>query len=408
MKIDISKSLNKNIDRSKWKKYYFSDFAENIVEKIVPKKSGLEHYIGLEHLDAGSLKIRRFGETKSLIGDKLKIYKGDLIFAKRNAYLKRVAVAEFDAVASAHSMVLRPKSEIVLPEFLPFFMLSDKFWNKAIEISVGSLSPTINWKALAKQEFLLPPKQDQTKLAKLLWAADNVVEKDKELLEKLEALKFRTLKFIFTDGYGSQKLKPFGKFKIPENWDIKTIENVANIEYGISESVANNTNSSIGWPILTGANITLKGELDISKLVYIQEPKNEKFYLNIGDLLFNWRSGSPEHIGKTAMFSLEGNYTYASFILRIRCFKDFNTFYAYYLLNHLREIEYFTKDVAQQVNFKMNASIFRQVKIPIPDTETQINIVNKIKKINDQIVLSQSKLQASQALLKSLINEVFV
>ena len=128
MKIDISKSLNKNIDRSKWKKYYFSDFAENIVEKIVPKKSGLEHYIGLEHLDAGSLKIRRFGETKSLIGDKLKIYKGDLIFAKRNAYLKRVAVAEFDAVASAHSMVLRPKSELVLPEFLPFFMLSEIFF----------------------------------------------------------------------------------------------------------------------------------------------------------------------------------------------------------------------------------------------------------------------------------------
>ncbi len=125
---DITKSIENKIDRTNWKKWKFSDLVENIVEKVVPKDSGLKKYIGLEHLDSGSLKIRCFGETASLIGDKLKIYKGDLIFAKRNAYLKRVAIAEFDAVASAHSLVLRPKSENVLPEFLPFFLLSEKFW----------------------------------------------------------------------------------------------------------------------------------------------------------------------------------------------------------------------------------------------------------------------------------------
>ena len=42
-------------------------------------------------------------------------------------------------------MVLRPKTDVVLPEFLPFFMQSDLFMNRALEISVGSLSPTINW-----------------------------------------------------------------------------------------------------------------------------------------------------------------------------------------------------------------------------------------------------------------------
>ena len=45
---------------------------------MVPKDSGLEHYIGLEHLDPCSLKIRRFGEPSSLIGDKLKIYKNEM------------------------------------------------------------------------------------------------------------------------------------------------------------------------------------------------------------------------------------------------------------------------------------------------------------------------------------------
>ena len=82
-------------------------------------------------------------------------------------------------------MVLRPKPENVLPGFLPFFLLSEKFWQRAIEISVGSLSPTINWRALAKQEFLLPPKDQQAKLAELLWAMDEVVERENEVLIRL-------------------------------------------------------------------------------------------------------------------------------------------------------------------------------------------------------------------------------
>ena len=179
--MNLDEQLEQKIDRTKWSSHKFSDFVENISEKIKPAESGLEHYIGLAHLDSGSLKIRRFGNPKDISGDKLKIYKGDLIFAKRNAYLKRVAIADFDAVASAHSMVLRAKTDVVLKEFLPFFMLSEIFWEKAIEISVGSLSPTINWRSLAKQEFLLPPKDQQAKLAELLWAADHAMCKNSEL-----------------------------------------------------------------------------------------------------------------------------------------------------------------------------------------------------------------------------------
>ena len=62
-------------------------------------------------------------------------------------------------------MVLRAKPDVVLPEFLPFFMQSDLFMDRALEISVGSLSPTINWKTLAAQEFALPPLEEQRRIA---------------------------------------------------------------------------------------------------------------------------------------------------------------------------------------------------------------------------------------------------
>ena len=75
--------------------------------------------------------------------------KGDIIFGRRRAYQRKLGVAEFDGICSAHAMVLRSKPEVVLPEFLPFVMQSDLFMNRAVEISVGSLSPTLIWKTLA-------------------------------------------------------------------------------------------------------------------------------------------------------------------------------------------------------------------------------------------------------------------
>ena len=171
---DIKNMFDNKFDKSTWVKWKFSDLVENIVEKVTPIESGLEYYIGLKHLDTGSLKIRRYGKCSEVSGDKLRAYKGDLIFAKRNSYLKRVAIIDFDAVASAHSLVLRAKHENINPDLLPFFLMSETFWTRAIEISVGSLSPTINWSVLAKQEFLLPPKDQQYQLAELLWKVDAI------------------------------------------------------------------------------------------------------------------------------------------------------------------------------------------------------------------------------------------
>ena len=85
----------------------FEKIAINISERVEPKKTELTTYVGLEHLDADNLKIERTGAPDDVIGTKLKIYKGDIIFGKRRAYLRKIAVSHFDGIASAHSMILR-------------------------------------------------------------------------------------------------------------------------------------------------------------------------------------------------------------------------------------------------------------------------------------------------------------
>jgi type I restriction enzyme, S subunit len=160
-----------------WTRLPFGSFADSINDRVEPANAAEAVYVGLDDLDSGSLHIRRWGKGSDVIGTKLRFRKSDIIFGRRRAYQRKLAVAEMEGICSAHAMVVRAKPNIVLPEFLPFLMISDKFMSRALEISVGSLSPTINWSTLRLQEFELPPVGQQRQIARILWALDDCIEK---------------------------------------------------------------------------------------------------------------------------------------------------------------------------------------------------------------------------------------
>ena len=173
--------------RKGWTHLPFGEIAENIRESVIPTPADSAYYIGLEHMDTGALHVRRWGSEADLKGQKLRMRKGDILFAKRNAYLRRVAIAPHDGLFSAHGMILRAKKNVVLPEFLPFLMMSDEFMARAEKISVGSLSPTINWTTLKREEFDLPPLAQQHRIAEILWALEKVVCNSEDSLSSMES-----------------------------------------------------------------------------------------------------------------------------------------------------------------------------------------------------------------------------
>lgn len=162
--------------------FKFEDIAFNSTEKKKPVDQDKYTYLGLEHLDPDSIYVTRFGAETAPKGNKLIMKKGDVLFGKRRAYQKKVAIAPFDGIFSAHGMVLRPKEEVIDKDFFPMFIKSDYFLDAAIQISVGSLSPTINWRDLKELEFELPSLEEQRKLAEVLWAIYDTKDKYKKLI----------------------------------------------------------------------------------------------------------------------------------------------------------------------------------------------------------------------------------
>lgn len=186
-------------------KYRFDQIAINSTEKKKPVEDDRFTYLGLEHLDSGSLKVTRYGSEVAPIGEKLIMRKGDVLFGKRRAYQKKVAIAPFDGIFSAHGMVLRPKEDVIDKDFFPLLISSDYFLDAAIKISVGSLSPTINWRDLKELEFELPDLDTQRRLAAVLWAMNETMDSYKELIAATDEL----VKSQFTEMF-IQK----GKYKL--------------------------------------------------------------------------------------------------------------------------------------------------------------------------------------------------
>src|SRR5690606_35217460 len=89
-------------------------------------------------------------------------------------------------ITSNTTFVIKPNEKKIDKRLLPFVMLSEGFSEHSIRNSKGSVNPSVNWKDLANYEFLLPPKDQQAELAELLWAVDEVIEKDLAVLEKLD------------------------------------------------------------------------------------------------------------------------------------------------------------------------------------------------------------------------------
>lgn len=164
----------------------FGEIANHISKRVEPSETTLEIYVGLEHLDPDSLKITRHGIPSDVAGQKLLVKKGQIIFGKRRAYQRKVAVTDWDCICSAHAMVLEAIPGKILPEFLPFFMQSNQFMERAVEISEGSLSPTIKWKVLENQIFKLPNLIQQSKIL--------------EMVKKIDEVEYFALKSIDTIG----------------------------------------------------------------------------------------------------------------------------------------------------------------------------------------------------------------
>lgn len=153
-----------------WRFVKFGDVVQLSKARCAdPLAEGIERFVGLEHLEPGDLRIRSWGNVVDGVTFTSLFKPGQVLFGKRRAYQRKVAVADFSGVCSGDIYVLESKdADVLLPELLPFICQTDAFFEHAVGTSAGSLSPRTNWTSLANYEFILPPQEDQRTIVKSL------------------------------------------------------------------------------------------------------------------------------------------------------------------------------------------------------------------------------------------------
>ena len=185
-------------------KVLLGDVSRERKETCKGSKSGYP-IVGLEHMVPEELTLTSWSDNSENTFSKV-FHKGDVLFGRRRAYLKKAAVAPFDGICSGDITVIEANAERIVPELLPFIIQNDALFDYAVGKSAGSLSPRVKWEHLKNYTFELPDMNKQRELAELLWAMVDAKKSYQELIAATDEL----VKSQFIEMFGDQTENPFG------------------------------------------------------------------------------------------------------------------------------------------------------------------------------------------------------
>lgn len=384
------------IDKTYWEKVALGDVvfepketAKNIVAE------GFVHIVGLEHIDSDDIHLKKSFSAEADTTFTKVFRKGDVLFGRRRAYLKKAAQATFDGVCSGDITVLRAKENLE-QSLLPFIIHNEEFFDYAIKHSAGGLSPRVKFKDLANYKFLLPPKSQQAELAELLWAMDDVIEKDSVLQNRYEVFFKKEIdtKTSAQNDYCKNKyfLKDLGE-------TFNGLSGKTKEDFGHGER------------FVTYMNVYKNFEIDedIFDLVQISDSDKQN-KVKYGDIIFTGSSETPDEVGITSVVLKTIDYYLNSFCFGFRLF-DFtklHPMYAKFLFRN-NEIRHFLNLRAQgSTRFNLSKTALKEkLFLALPDINKQLEVGEYLNGLKENLVILESKLASSKALQKSLINQLF-
>lgn len=356
-------------------------------------KSNLLKYrqVGLEHLDSESITLKRWDEPKESTFTKM-FHSGQILFGRRNVYLKKAAVATFDGICSGDITVLEALPGKIYSPFLPFVIQNDAFFDYADRKATGTMSRRIKWNLIQKYEFNLPSLEEQKHLAEIFWAIENT------------KLAYNKLLLLIDDLVKSQFIEMFGDPVIlDKKWQIKTINDVTTVQLGKMLNAKNQTGKN-QYYYLANRNVKwFSFDFDDLKKMDFDMSERKKLELQDGDLLV-CEGGE---IGRCAIWHNEIKDCYIqNAVYRLRCNKDITPIFLAYLLYYHAQKNSFSDVIGSNVTIShFPSDQLKMMQIIIPPIKLQmefVSFVNQTDKLKFELKKAISDLDV---MYKKLLSE---
>ena len=386
-----------------WRRVKFGDVVRlSKARSQDPLADGIERYVGLEHLEPGDLRIRSWGSVADGVTFTSVFKPGQVLFGKRRAYQRKVAVADFSGVCSGDIYVLETKdAQVLLPELLPFICQTDAFFDHAVGTSAGSLSPRTNWTSLADFEFALPTLGEQSRI---LVCVNSI----REVIESHEALVFEARRLLQAgvrsrlEEVESAPQYPTTSLGSKNEEVLKTGPFGSNLKssYFVSEGV----------PVLSIGSLGEDGIIE-SELFHLAEEIASRFddyRVREGDVVFS----RVADVGRCHLITAkERGYIISSNLIRIRMDREkMIPGYLILLLKHSRfvrdQIARMTTQAAGRL--LVNTQTLAKLRFPVPSLTEQRALVYLERDLRGGIDLALTRHARTRGLLEPLRDKLLL
>jgi type I restriction enzyme S subunit len=159
----------------------------------------------------------------------------DVLFATVRPTLKRVALisAELDGeIASTGYCVLRPNPDKVEPAFLYSCVLTDSFIRVMGKLERGANYPAVRDSDVFAASIPIPPLPEQRKIAAVLGLVQRAMEQQERLIALTMELKRALLQRLFTQGLRGEPQKQTEIGLVPQSWEVVKLADVCSFLSG--------------------------------------------------------------------------------------------------------------------------------------------------------------------------------
>lgn len=265
--------------------------------------------------------------------------------------------------------------------------------------------PNLSRSKLAELPMVLPPLPEQKKIAHILSTVQRAIEAQERIIQTTTELKKALMHKLFTEGLSNEPQKQTEIGPVPESWEVVELGELLTVaQYGMSVK----GNPEGNYPILRMTN-QVNGQIVANNLQFVEITDSEfqKFKLERGDILFN-RTNSLDLVGRTAIHDIEGDYVFASYLIRIRTDEErLNPFFLNLDFNR-DETQVRLKSIATRAVSQSNISATRLkgFPVPLPSMDDQVEIVRRGAAFDTKIECHQAKLAALKSLFRTLLHEL--
>lgn len=347
-------------------------------------------------MDPGDLKIRSWGDIANGTTFTSIFRPGQVLFGKRRAYQRKVAVADFSGVCSGDIYVLEPKGDDLLPGLLPFICQTDAFFDHAVGTSAGSLSPRTNWKSLETFEFALPPLEEQRRIAEVLQAAESAKIAIYPLLRATVQLQSSVLNWLFQIRW--------------QLWPAYRIDEVGEVQMGRQKS-PKFTRGDCPRPYLRVGNLgTWRLNLEDVQEMDFDDAQLVKYRLKPGDILITEGDiVSPLNVGRSAIFNGEvDNCCFQNHLIRFRSRSEILPDYARAAFRYMHMEREFARAAKVTTITSLGVKRLSEMTIRVPSLPEQRELATISNQIWDLDVALLERIERVASVQRRLLEKALI